>query len=264
MKKQIITLVAALALAASGFGQVVFSDDMSGTFATNWTSGGTGIASFSSGVMLIDNNSATGQTYAYTDASSFSAPYNTALSSNPGAIQWAFNMSTASVNPSNSNRFAFVLAADGSNFTTANGYAVRIGGDSPSVDPLQLVYFTGGVNGTITPIASGESLISNRFADVRVVYTASTNMWELFGVSSSSGFGNPTVVTTALGSGVNNTATGSALSFMGAWSLHTSSATQDRTFDNFSVTAIPEPSTYAVIMGVLTLGVIFVRSLRKT
>jgi hypothetical protein len=33
--------------------------------------------------------------------------------------------------------------------------------------------------------------------------------------------------------------------------------------DNFTVTAIPEPSTYAAIMGVLTLGIVLYRRRQK-
>src|SRR5688572_28236574 len=84
---------------ASAFGRLtaqttVFSDTMGGTFSTNWTSSSTvtGTASFSSGVLLLDNAGVSGQTWAYTATSSFASPYNTTLSSNSSTVTWSFNM----------------------------------------------------------------------------------------------------------------------------------------------------------------------------
>jgi hypothetical protein len=235
----------------------VFSDSMGGTFSTNWTSAttGTGVASFSAGTLLIDNSSASGQTYAYTTTSSFASPYSATLASTTGTVEWSFNMRTQTTDPSASNRMAVVLAASSSNFTSASGYAVRVGGNLPSTDPLELIYFTGGVNGTITTIATGASLTANQYADVRVTYAPNTNTWSLFGTTGSA-WGTPSVVSTSLGSGTNSTGTGTSLTYMGFWSLHTTAATQDRSFDNLSisVSAIPEPSTYAAIFGSLALA----------
>jgi hypothetical protein len=242
----------------------VFSDDMSGTFATYWTSQSTttGSASFSSGVLLLDNNAAAGQTWAYSALSNLTAPFNARLDLNPGAVTWAFNMRTLTTNPSNTNRLAFVLVASSTNFSTASGYAVRVGGDSPSTDPLELVYFTGGVNGTVTTIASGASLSSNQYASVRVVLNPSTSAWTLYGETGTS-WTSPTAVSTLLGSGTNSTGTSITMSAFGAWSLHTTGASQDRTFDNFTITAVPEPSTYAAIAGVLALGGVMWHRRRK-
>lgn len=228
----------------------VFSDTMSGAFSTNWTgvSTTTGTASFSSGVLLLDNAGAAGQTYAYTPTSSFSSPYNPILSSNSATLDWSFNMRTHTTNPADTNRLAFVLAASSSDFTTASGYAVRVGGNLPSTDPLELLYFTGGVNGTITSIASGDTMTTNQYASVRVTYAPSTNTWTLFG-STGTSWSDPSIVSTSLGSAINSTGTSSTLGFMGVWSLHTTTSTQDRSFDNITVSAIPEPSTYAVVFG---------------
>jgi hypothetical protein len=234
----------------------IFSDNMGGSFSSNWTSAGTGTASFSSGVLLLDNNGLSGQTYAYTSA--FSSAYQTTLSSNSGAVTWSFNMRTLTTDPSNTNRLAFVLGASSNNFTTASGYAVRVGTNSPGTDPLDLVYFTGGVNGTVTSIASGASLTSNQYASVSVTYAPSTNTWSLYG-SSGSSWSDPTLVSTFLGSGVNSTGTSTSLGYMGPWSLHTTAAGQDRTFDNVSLTAVPEPSFYAAIMGAAILMVTALR-----
>ena len=258
MQKLALPLFLASALSLSG--QIVFQDDMSGTFSSNWASASTnvGVGSFSSGQLLLDNGGDSGQTYAFTQTSSFGGGYNTTLASNSGEVTWSFNMGTLSAGPSNSNRLAFVIAADSSDFTSAEGYAVRVGGNSPSVDPLELIHFSGGVNGTIVEIASGGSMTdtSSDFANVRVTYNPSGNSWTLFGstVSSSGSWSDPTGESTLLGSGTNSSVTATGLGFMGVWSLHTTAASQDRVFDNITVSAVPEPSTYAALTGIVILG----------
>lgn len=249
MKKTLTIICFAVATLAGAHAQVVFSDDMSGTFSTNWTSASTstGTASFSAGVLLIDNNSVAGQTWATTPTSAFASPYNSTLTSNVNNVEWAINMRTLTTNPSDTNRFAFALAASSSNLSTANGYAVRVGGNSPSTDPFELIYFTGGINGTITSIASGASFTVNQFGSVRVVFNPTTDAWSLFG-STGSSWTTPTAETTQLGSTtVNTTGVNTSLTHLGVWSLHTSGAAQDRSFDNVSVTVVPEPTTWALI-----------------
>jgi len=252
--------------AVTSLGQsTVFSDDMSGTFSTHWTAQSTasGSVDFSSGVLLIDNNGNSGQTWAYTNLSDFGAPFNIVLSSNEGEVTWAFNMRTLSSDPSNNNRLAFVLAASSSDFTTGSGYAVRVGGNSPSTDPLELVYYTGGVNGSIVSIASGASMTANQYASVRIAYDPKTNMWRLYGETASS-WTNPSLISSLLGSGINSTGTSITMTSMGVWSLHTTTASQDRTFDNISVTAIPEPATCAAIIGALALAGVVMHRRRQT
>lgn len=278
-------LVAAVAfISAVAKGQTtVFSDNFNRaslttgaptTYTTTVTAGDGGASINGSSFLEITNDSsgtanANGITYISGQISSFSSPFSsTSLASNSGVITWTFNLRfnrASSNNPaqvaSGAYGVAVVLAGTNSSLAAGSGYAIYYG-NSGTPDPIRLATYSGGVAGTVTNvITSGASDITNtnNYASVKVTYNPTGNLWSLFvrddGASAwsdpSSGVTSQKGSTTA-----NSTVTSTALSSFGyAWSYATG-ANQTSQFDNFSVSvsAIPEPSTYAAIFGSLALA----------
>lgn len=161
----------------------VFSDDFSANTSANWTkSGSIGLSSWSvsrastvfSGADWgarrntspeqleltndVDTTNLAGWVLASLDNTSFSSPYNSTLSSISGSlVTWTFNMRQIRSDPAGfssttSYGVAFILAgtADAKS-TTGSGYAIVLG-QSGSTDPVRLVKFTGGLQGTLTNV----------------------------------------------------------------------------------------------------------------
>ncbi|MCE7926873.1 MAG: hypothetical protein DYG98_27880, partial [Haliscomenobacteraceae bacterium CHB4] len=250
------------------WGQVtVFSDDFStNTSATYTTSGAIGASAWSilrSGddwggrrntspaqLELTNDVGATanagGWVLASTPSSSFSAPYNTTLSSNTGIVTWTFNMRQIRTDPSGFGAanygMAFILAGSSTtNNNTGNGYAVVLG-QSGSTDPVRLARYSGGIQGTMTDIitsnTTGLTDFGAEYLSVKVTYTASTNTWELFlRNDGGAAFSDPESGSlTSQGTAVDNTHTGAVLALMGAWWQGSTTASQTAFFDNTKVT----------------------------
>lgn len=208
-----------------------------------------------------------GRTYAYGALSSYTTSFNSRLANNTGAVTWTFTFRTnrnTALSGFDENQYgiAVVLAADGYNFLTANGYAVILNRHA-SVSPknaVSLVKFASGIdlNTKVTTII-GPSLTETTddlrlWYNVKVVYTPSTDTWELFVRKQASGGytdkGDPTTVTTLVGSAtVDNTYTATSLTHCGFLFNHSavsSSNVNSNTvyIDDFKVTVFdPTPST---------------------
>lgn len=195
-----------------------------------------------------------GWVLASTASSSFSSPYNTTLSSNPGPVTWTFNMRQSQTNPAGfaagNYGVAFIVAGTSTtNATTGSGYAVVLG-QSGTTDPVRLARYSGGIQGTMTNIitsnTAGLTDFGTEFLSVKVVYTPATNTWELF-LRNDGGttFADPAAGTlTSQGTAVDNTSTGTALALMGGWWQGSTAAAQPAYFDNTVVSVeTPSPGT---------------------
>jgi hypothetical protein len=234
---------------------------------TNWrvSRSGTDFGSrIDAGVLSVTDDATTagnsaGWAMAYTDASLFTSPYNTNLTSNSGDVTWTFNMRQPQANPggfaSGSYGVAFILA--GTTGTTSNsgsGYAVTLG-NSGKTDPLKLVRYTSGLQTTTTLVTSNTSGLTdfgNPYISVKVIYSPSTNNWQLFVRNDGGSFLDPNSGSLTLqGASVNNPGV-TALPIMGGfWSANTK-GNQAALFDNLkvivavpSITSLVPPSKVA-------------------
>lgn len=205
-----------------------------------------------------------GRTYAYGSLATYTNQFNAKLSDNTGQVTWTFSFRTNRATAfsgfdASQYGMAVILAADGSNFLTANGYAVilnRHASTSPK-NAVSLVKFASGIdlNSKVTSII-GPSLTETTddlriWFNVKVVYTPSTNTWELFVRKQPSGSyvdkGDPTTVNTLVGSATtDNTYTGTTLFYCGFLFNHSavaSTSVNSNTvyIDDFKVT-VYDPS----------------------
>ncbi|HPH82650.1 MAG TPA: hypothetical protein PL185_08735, partial [Flavobacteriales bacterium] len=207
--------------------------------------------------------------------SSYSAPYNTTLSSNTNVVTWTFNMkynrtSLPSGWANNAYGMGVVLASSNSNpFATSSnsGYAV-VFGNTGAVKSLRLVSFNNGLVGdaNLTNVistglndlgatATGSPGFTNYFS-VRVTYTPSTNTWALFlRDDGNTAWSDPsTGVTTQLGANtVNSTYTGVALSTFGYVYNYSTAANTTSQVDNFSV-ALASAAVPSIAISNTTVG----------
>ncbi len=271
--------IAAAISAVVSFGQTtVFSDNFDratlngSTYTYTTTAGGDGGASIASNILVITNDASgtantAGRTFVTVPLSSFASPFDTTLSANAGTLTWSFNMRTTRTTPSGFDSgnygMAFVLAGTSSDFTMGNGYAVVVG-NSGTPDPVRLVRYTGGLdaNANLTNIITGTAPVADvasaQYLSVSVSYDPFTNTWSMFGRNDgAASFTSPASGSlTAVGTAVDNTYTGSAMNSMGFLWAYSTAGSQTASFDNVTVTttAIPEPSTYAAIIGALALA----------
>lgn len=251
------------------FGQTttVFNDDFTAPAATNYTiangpisgsttwtmvrSGANFGSAIANGRMQLTNTGSTslynygGWVLGSTSSSSFAAPYNTILANNPGAVTWTFNLRQSRTNPSgfatSGYGTAFILAGTaGSTNLTGSGYAIILG-NSTSIDPIRLVRYTSGIRNYTSLLASSTTGLTDfgtQYLSVKVVYTPSTNTWQLFVRNDgTTAFADPNSGTlTAQGSVVNNASTGTSLPMLGAYWNAGTVANQTAFFDNIRVT----------------------------
>ncbi len=240
-----------------------FSDDFSANNSTTWTTSGAigstawtvsrsgndwGARRTSNRMELTNDASGTsnsnGWAFAYVGSGSLNC-YSDVLSSNLGTVTWNFNMRQITTDPggftSNAYGVAFVLAGSSATAATAgSGYAVVLG-QSNSTDPVRLVRYNNGLRGTLTNIitsnTSGLTDFGTNYLSVRVVYTPSTNTWQLLlRNDGTSAFADPAAGTmTSQGTATNNTHTGTSLGFTGAYWQGSTTANQTAFFDNVSI-----------------------------
>ncbi len=174
-----------------------------------------------------------------------SSPYTTTLSSNTGAVTWSFNMRQIRPDPAgfgiSSYGVAFILAGSSTSAnTTGTGYAVALG-QSGGTDPIRLIKYNNGLQGTLTNIitsnTTGLTDFGADYLSIKVTYTPSTNTWELFlRNDGTTAFADPLSGSlTTQGTAIDNTYTGAALAKLGAYWQGSTGATQFASFDNIVV-----------------------------
>ena len=187
---------------------------------------------------------ANGWVLASTDMSAFSSPYNTTLNLNTGAVTWNLNIRQIRTDPaglaSGSYGAAYILAGTSSTTRTAGtGYAITYG-QSGTTDPVRLIEYTAGLGTSTNIITSNTTGLTDfgaEYLSVRVIYTPSTNTWELLlRNDGASAFADPiTGSLTSQGTTVNGNNTGTSLTLMGAFWNGATAANQTAFFDNISV-----------------------------
>ncbi|MDX2225646.1 MAG: PEP-CTERM sorting domain-containing protein [Verrucomicrobiae bacterium] len=287
MKNRLHVLFAfGLIIAVSGVTQAqtnFYSDDFNRatinggtyTYTTNASAGDGAVSLDGTKVTLSNDGSgaanANGRVFFSTPASGFSSGFNTQLNANPSTLQWTFNVKydrTTEPSGFNSGNYgmAVVLGATSSDFMTANGYAL-VFGNSGTPDPFRLVTFTSGldlnsqltnvVSATTAPFSDPQTggVLTNHYS-FRVTYNPLDSSWLVYGRDDgTAAFADPIAgVTTLLASGsINTDYTSSSLTHLGVLWNYGTTANQTMQFDNYSLMAIPEPSTYALMLAGATL-----------
>ena len=168
--------------------------------------------------------------------SGFNSPFNPTLGSNSGTLEWSFNLRT------NRNTIFTGFLAGGyggavvlASATTGNGYALVYGGTGTR--DWRLVRYTGGLAGTRTEIISGGVFSAGtNYVSARIVYTPITNTWSYyFRDDGPTAWGDPTTVSTLIGSAVDSTYTSSLMSVFGVFFNYSTAASQNLQFDNLRV-----------------------------
>lgn len=290
IKTTLTALALSVGFALTASGQITtlindnFNTSQGTTFTTtgvigtsDWTatrSGDDWGARIDGGILELTNtassaSNADGWVFANTTLTS-SGNFNTTLENSSGLVTWSFNMQQIRSNPAgfgtNSYGAAFVLASSSQTVASAgNGYAVVLG-NTATPDPIRLVSFTGGIQsiGNVTGgIVTATTELTNpttSHMSILVTYNPADNQWALFGRNDGSSFADPLSGTLiAMGTGTNDTHTNVALGFAGAYWQGSMAGSQTAKFDNVTLTAVPEPATYAAIIGLMALGLVLVR-----
>ena len=278
--KKTLTLLVFFATATPAFAQVTATNFIDSFNRANLSPGGTPSSTYSStsisnttvgtsgsttlqesvtvtGLNLLGTSTTTAAPYTTIPLSGYTLPFTDTLSSNIGVLTWTFNMRTSVASTgfaSGSQEVAVILTGTSGTLSTAgNGYAVAF--TTGSKIGIQLVKYTGGMQGTVTPIITPSSSTlsaATNYASVKVTYDPATNNWSLFvRDDGASAFADPSSgVTTQIGTTTtNNTYTGTAMSVAGFYSNYNVSAsflstvTNTATFDNFTCTSPCNPPT---------------------
>lgn len=191
-----------------------------------------------------------GQHFVIGDLSVFSSPFKPKLSENTSdSIVWTFNMrynynGNLSGFNSGNRGYAVVLVADGADLTTANGYAVVNGGESPTVGRYRLVRFTGGLddNANITALVNGITLSNVRdYVSLKVKYEPASKTWTFYNRSDgATAWADPTVTTgyTNSGTSLDETYINTTMTNFGYTQCYPASTVSFvALFDNFKVVA---------------------------
>jgi len=207
------------------------------------TNTGTGNATITASTYLnIANGGTAGQSYTTIPLSGFGSPFNPTLSSNSGTLEWSFNLRTNRSAGVFSGFLAaqyggaVVLASTTTNLQNAgNGYALVYG--SGGTRNWRLVRYTGGLSGIQTTIVTGGIFSGNtNYVSARITYVPTTNTWTYyFRDDGPTVWGDPTTVSTLIGSVVDSTYTSSLMSSFGVFFNYSTGASQNLQFDNLRV-----------------------------
>jgi trimeric autotransporter adhesin len=267
----------------------VFFDDILTNQSASWTTSGQIGASIltvtrsaddwgarrnTNGILELTNDVSeigqlAGWVYVYVPTGAYTPPYSQILALNPGIVTWTFNMRQIMGDPSGfglgSYGVAFILGSTSEYINSAGtqGYAVVLG-QPGNVDPIRLVEYNNGIQGTMTNIitsnTTGLADFSTHYVSCKVTYDPSTNTWELF-LRSDGGtaFADPASGTlTSQGTAINNTYTSTTLSYLGCYWQGSNAALHTAFFDNLKVTTMgglaSPPTTQAVSLELSNLG----------
>ncbi|MBC7899584.1 MAG: carboxypeptidase regulatory-like domain-containing protein [Saprospiraceae bacterium] len=200
-----------------------------------------------------------GWVFASTPTGSFGSPYNTTLSSNTGLVTWTFNMRQIRTDPAGFSAgaygVAFILGGTSTTAATVgDGYAVVLG-QTGNIDPVRLLRYTNGLQGSLTEIITSNTLgltdFGNHYTTVRVTYNPSNNLWELFVRNDGTfAFDDPTSPgMVSQGAVADNTFTGTPLTALGAYWQGSTVTTQTAFFDNLGVTVVNAPTAADTSVG---------------
>jgi hypothetical protein len=211
---------------------------------TNSSSGNTSCNISGNNLRMYSVSSSSGKDYVYRDCS---GNYPTVLSSSQYQLVWQFKTWMDRTDPSGfaSGNYgsALILGSTSSSFSSAgNGYAV-VHGQSGSTDPIRLVRFTGGIatDANLTNLISYGDYDDDDYLAIKVVYTPSTNLWELFIDSDDNraDFGDVDYPSAIFrGSAIDATYTGQDLKFVGALYNHGTTNDEQRV-DEIYIPLIP-------------------------
>ena len=274
---------------------VVFSDDfdrddnlvsttgpITGHSSVNWNGEIGALTAFGrSGAVGIQGNrmvAVTGDTPSYFQAgyatSNFASSWNNILTENTGKIVWTFNMQSSLANlpvfsATESAYTSVVLASTTNNPTTSRGYAVAWGNPGRK-DQLRLTSFApdGGVPKSDSFIYSGESQtdgdpfdnIDTEHLSIRVEYDPSTDVWSLFARDDGASFDDPAlgsdfILIGSLGNTDHVDVPMTQVGFAGVYA----GADFAYTYDNFTISVVPEPSAF--LLG--SLGLVGIAAARR-
>ena len=231
------------------YNRVTLSPGGSPSLTYTNTNTGAGNTTIVSNYLNIANGNPAGQSYTTVPLSGFGSPFNPTLSLNTINVEWTFNLRTnrASIFSGfgvGQYGGAVVLAGtSGTLQNIGNGYALVYGGSATR--NWRLVRYTNGLSGTLTDIISGGVFASNTsYVSVRIVYTPSTNTWTYyFRDDGTLAWGDPTTVTTLIGSATDSTYTASLMSSFGVFFNYSTAANQNLQFDNLAV-KLSTPSVF--------------------
>ncbi len=199
-------------------------------------------------VWVSNGSSSTINRYASISAplSPYLAPFNPTLSLNDELVTWTFNMRTSVAITgygASQNMAAIVLATDADFYRIFGvGYAVVF---NPAIPQgFQLIRFTAGLMGTITPVITSSAVLSSptNYASIKVVYQQSIDQWTMYVRDDGpTAFADPsTGVTVSAGSAIDGTYTSTLLTRFGFYgNYRVPSFTPEAHFayyDNFTVT----------------------------
>jgi hypothetical protein len=281
ISKAMLLLAFALATQSSIGQTIIFSDDfstsagvsydVSGAIGSNanWSLNRTGAdlgVRIDGGILDFTNNALgsgtpnnNGSIFGFRDING-AFGWNTTLSSNSNLITWDFNMRCSRSDPSgygnNNYGAAFVLASTSNTPASAgSGYAV-VYGQGGGTDPMRLITFNNGLQGTlnnvITSNTAGLGDFGSEYLSVRVVYTASSNTWQLFVRNDgNTAFANPNTGTlVSQGTATNNTYTGtSGMRYVGGYWQAQTADNQTAFFDNITLRVLPCASNNVTWLG---------------
>ncbi|MEI6748539.1 MAG: hypothetical protein ACOYMF_07810 [Bacteroidales bacterium] len=198
---------------------------------------------------------AAGRTYITGPLSTFSSPFSTTLNANPGPVTWTFNMKTnrsTALSGFDAGNYgsAVILAISSANptNTSTNGYAVVLVKGTTN-NALKLVRFANGLvlNSNVTTIIgpSPDLGTMTRYASIKVLYTPSSNIWELY-VRDDGSTTDPTdpatgTLTQVGTSTLNSNYTSTAMTSCGFLWNHSNGAGSSNKgmYDNFTVVVSP-------------------------
>lgn len=217
-------------------------------------------ATTTGGTLVLANTSSTNNNVF--GAATLGGGFST-LASLPRWIEWRFNM-RLSLAPTGFGGTQFgsavILAANNTNLDngSAAGWALTYTNNG-AASAFQLVRFAAGMTGTLTSVvASGNNPISpaTDFASIRVTYNPVGNNWQLFFRDDGGSAVDPYTggAYTLAGTASSSVNTGAGINQTGFYYSY-GSGSQTATFDNFTVAAVPEPTTWALIgLGVTGLA----------